>query len=404
MDTETETLAVIVAGTGPAGLLSALAFHDRGHAVALVGPAANRGDRRTTALMVPALAVLERLGVLAQLVDQAAPLRAMRIVDGTRRLVRSPVVTFHAGEIGEPHFGLNIPNAALAAALDEAVAARPAIRRFVTTVRDWSPGKDSIRAILDDCTQLEALLAVAADGRHSPARQAVGIGTISRPYSQSAIALTFAHGRPHGFVSTEFHTESGPFTQVPLPGDRSSLVWVMATDRAEATATLDAGSLSREVEARMDSMLGKVVVDPGCQVYPLAASLPERFARGRVALVGEAAHLFPPIGAQGLNLGIRDIEQLVAIASDHRDDPGSELVMTAYDRTRRPDILARTGAVSLLNRSLLSGFLPVQMSRSAGLALLEAFGPLRGLFMREGLSPGSGFRSILSSAREQVRR
>jgi len=178
----------------------------------------------------------------------------------------------------------------------------------------------------------------------------------------------------------------------------------MEPARAEQTAALDGAALSAAVEARMDSMLGRVRVEPGCQVYPLATSLPQRFAVRRVALVGEAAHLFPPIGAQGLNLGIRDVRQLVEAASRHREDPGADVVMDAYDRARRPDILARTGAVSLLNRSLLSDFLPMQLARSAGLAMLGAFAPLRGFFMREGLSPGSGFRALASSTREQVRR
>src|SRR5690606_26781055 len=116
-------------------------------------------------------------------------------------------------------------------------------------------------------------------------------------------------------------TPSGPFTQVPLPGNRSSLVWVAEPAVAARLAALHVGPLSREVEARMDSMLGKVEVEPGVQVHALSASLPVRFGRNRVALVGEAAHVFPPIGAQGLNLGIRDVAQLVEIVRKHPEDP-----------------------------------------------------------------------------------
>ncbi len=154
----------------------------------------------------------------------------------------------------------------------------------------------------------------------------------------------------------------------------------------------------------MQSMLGRVTVDSRVQVYPLAVSLPRAFAQNRVALVGEAAHMFPPIGAQGLNLGIRDVQQLVEIASLNRIDPGGRTTLAAYDAKRRPDILARTGAVSLLNRSLLSDMLPAQLARSAGLGLLDAFAPVRAFFMREGLRPGSGFSSLFSGIREQVRR
>ena len=216
--------------------------------------------------------------------------------------------------------------------------------------------------------------------------------------------LNFGHSREHGFISTEFHTETGPFTQVPLPGNRSSLVWVVKPETAEELAALDDAALSVRVEQKMQSMLGRVSVEPGRQVYPLSALMPARFAQDRIALVGEAAHVFPPIGAQGLNLGIRDVEDIVRTASEYRDDPGSPAALAAYDRRRRPDVLARSTAVNLLNVSLLSDMLPAQMARSAGLGVLGALAPLRAFFMREGMQPGSGFARAVSSLREQVRR
>jgi 2-octaprenyl-6-methoxyphenol hydroxylase len=395
---------IMVAGTGPAGLLAALALARDGFSVSLAGPPANSADARTTALMAPALAVLDRVGVLSAIEPRAAALRVMRIVDGTRRLVRSPVVTFHAGEISEPCFGLNVPNQALNGALETAVKETSGIDWRETLVEGWEIAADQVTARLADGTALAAKLAVAADGRNSPARAAAGIRTSTRAYPQAALVTAFSHSRAHGFVSTEFHTETGPFTQVPLPGSRSSLVWVVKPQEAERLATLAAEALSREIEARMQSMLGRVTVDSPRQIHPLSVSLPAVFARNRVALVGEAAHMFPPIGAQGLNLGVRDVQQLVDVASKNRTDPGAPAALAAYDAKRRPDILARTGAVSLLNRSLLSDMLPAQIARSAGLGLLGAFAPLRTLFMREGLRPGSGLSSLFSTAREQVRR
>lgn len=232
----------------------------------------------------------------------------MRIVDGTARLVRSPTVTFRAAEIGEALFGVNIPNNRLLAILSDAIERTPAIRRVVTTVRSWSLGDEAAVAELDDGGRIGAGLVVAADGRRSPAREAAGIATTTRATGQSALVLNFAHQRDHGGVSTEFHTEAGPFTQVPLPGLRSSLVWVARPATLDAMTALDDARLSRTVEDRMQSMLGRVEVEPGRQVYPLSMAMPRGFAARRVVLVGEAAHVFPPIGAQGLNLGIRDIE------------------------------------------------------------------------------------------------
>ena len=395
---------ILVAGTGPVGLIAALGLTEAGFSVVLAGPEPAGTDGRTTALMNPALAMLAKLGVLDRLEDQAAPLQVMRIVDATRRLVRSPVVTFRASEIDEERFGLNMPNTVLVATLVEAVAAHPAIHWEKSLVSHWAFEADGVRAILANGEEHSAALAVAADGRLSPAREAAGISVSSRAYPQAALVLNFGHTRGHGFTSTEFHTETGPFTQVPLPGDRSSLVWVVKPETAAELLQLDDETLSRRIETRMQSMLGRVTVELGRQVYPLSAAAANRFARNRVALVGEAAHLFPPIGAQGLNLGIRDIRDLIEIVSKNPDDPGADAVLAAYDRKRRPDILARSGAVNLLNASLLSDMLPAQMARSAGLAMLGGIAPLRTLFMREGLRPGSGLSALFGSLREQVRR
>ncbi|MDX8442064.1 UbiH/UbiF family hydroxylase [Mesorhizobium australafricanum] len=394
---------ILVAGSGPAGLIAALGFAEAGFDVTLVGPEANSADGRTTALMNPALKVLDRLGVLGELTPQAAALKVMRIVDATRRLIRSPTVTFRASEIGEEQFGLNLPNKVLIPILAKAVSAHGNIQWLKSIVESWRLDADQAHARLADGSEISASLAVAADGRLSPAREAAGIRASARPYPQSALVLNFGHRSEHGFVSTEFHTETGPFTQVPLPGRRSSLVWVVKPETARELVALDDATLSGRVEEQMQSMLGRVSVEPGRQVYPLSAASPGRFAQNRVALVGEAAHVFPPIGAQGLNLGIRDIDDLIGIASENRDDPGSRRSLAAYDTRRRPDIWARSGAVNLLNMSLLSDMLPAQLARSAGLNALGSFAPLRAFFMREGLRPGSGFRAIAGGLRKQAR-
>lgn len=395
---------IIVAGTGPAGLIAALALAEQDRDVRLVGPPVGAQDQRTTALMVPALEFLDRLGVLEAIRPAAAPLAAMRIVDATNRLIRSPVVTFRASEIGEPWFGMNILNRDLNAALESAVRSTQRISWAQNLVRDWRIGSDSVVAVLDDGSIVDGSLVVAADGRLSPAREAARIKVSQSRLPQSAVVVAFAHTRPHGSISTEFHTETGPFTQVPLKGSRSSLVWVVQPEQAAELEKLDDAALSRRIEEQMQSMLGRVTVEGKRQVYPLSTSTPHRFAKNRVVLVGEAAHIFPPIGAQGLNLGVRDVADLAEILSKTEGDPGSDAVIAAFDAKRRPDILARSTAVNLLNRSLLSDLLPAQVARGAGLGLLGGVSPLRAFFMREGLRPGSGFRAAVEDLREQVRR
>ncbi len=390
---------ILVVGTGPVGMVTALAFGNAGFRCALVGPKAATADGRTTAIMAPAVDYLESLMPSPVLAEHGSPLKTMRIVDATSRLVRSPTVTFHAAEIGLEAFGSNIANATLNAALEEAAGAHANITRYEALVDRWSLSDGHATASLGHGAELSALLAVAADGRNSPARQAAGIDVEPRPTGQTAVVLTFSHARAHDFVSTELHTEAGPMTQVPLAGNRSSLVWVVANEQAPSLLALDRHELALRIERRMQSMLGRVAVETEPQAYPLSTAKPRRYADRRIALVGEAAHVFPPIGAQGLNLGIRDVESLVAVASRHRADPGSQNALAAYDRQRRPDVALRAGAVDLLNRSLLSDLLPAQLARSTVFEALRVIPPLRALFMQEGMHPGRGLRAVLSNPR-----
>jgi 2-octaprenyl-6-methoxyphenol hydroxylase len=293
-------------------------------------------------------------------------------------------VIFHADEIGLEAFGHNLPNRALVAAL-EAVAAARNLARLTDRVTGIEPAGDRILLSLADGGPLSARLVVAADGRNSVIRQASGIGTSEWRYEQSALVLNFRHARPHDDISTEFHTEQGPFTLVPLPGERSSLVWVARPEETAERMAMDDAALALAVERRSASILGKVAIDGKRQAFPLSGMMPKRFAAERVALAGEAAHVFPPIGAQGLNLGYRDVAALGDVLG-RGGDPGDARRLAAYERARRGDVFLRTTAVDALNRTLLNGFLPVQAARGLGLFLLDRVPALRRAVMRQGVA------------------
>ncbi len=386
---------IVISGSGPAGMMAALALGAKGYRTVLLGPDTDKGDRRTTALMMPAIRFLEGIDVWQEIEPEAAALASMRIIDATTRLVRSPTVTFRAAEIDEQAFGYNIPNAILNEKLADAVARNANIKRITAAAIEYRPNGDHVTVTIAGGDTLHARLLIAADGRNSSAREAAGIRARRWKYPQTAVVLSFAHTLSHHNVSTEFHTEEGPFTQVPLKGSRSSLVWVVNPERSETLLALDDKALAARIETMMQSMLGEVSIEVRPQAWPLSGLVPSAFAANRTILVGEAAHVFPPIGAQGLNLGTRDVETLVKAIEKDPIDPGSDRVMSAYDRGRRPDILARTGSVDALNRSLLSSMLPAQIARGIGLEMLRSFAPLRAFFMREGLRPGSGFTHFL---------
>jgi 2-octaprenyl-6-methoxyphenol hydroxylase len=395
---------IAVIGAGPAGQIAAIAMARGGRKVVLVGPAPDGSDRRTTALMDQSLAMMERLGLWQELRSRIAPLQVMQIIDGTNRLLRAPTVAFRSAEIGLEAFGYNIPNSALLETLSKAVAAEPLITRNTSAADTIHIGTDGVTIGLSSGELVEAAFVIGADGRRSNTRESAGVGVKTWSYPQTAVVMNFAHTLPHQNISTEFHTESGPFTQVPLPGQRSSLVWVVAPPEAERLTSLSAEQLSVEVETRMQSMLGKVSVDDGVQAWPLSGMTAKRYGKGRAAFVGEAGHAFPPIGAQGLNLSLRDIAALEDILIDRGSAPIATDSGDRFDRKRRLDIASRTASVDLLNRSLLSDLLPVQMLRAAGLQVLASLGPLRNLVMQEGVAPGRGLKNLPSLLRKKVGR
>ncbi|TAX71919.1 UbiH/UbiF family hydroxylase [Rhizobium leguminosarum] len=399
-----KTFEVAVIGGGLAGMVAAIALARGGRSVALVAPVAPKEDRRTTALMDQSIRFLDRLALWEKLRPAAAPLTSMRIVDGTNRLLRAPTTTFRAAEVGLDAFGYNFPNKALTGILEEAAAGEGNINRFTDMAESIDISAEAVSIRLTGGETLSADFAVGADGRSSKLRETSGITVRNWSYPQSAMVLNFAHSLPHQNISTEFHTKHGPFTQVPLPGSRSSLVWVQDPAEAASRAELPLAELGALVEARMQSMLGKVDVEEGVQVWPLSGMMAHRFGKGRIALIGEAAHVFPPIGAQGLNLSLRDIMALAEILCDRAELPVPADAGESFDRRRRADIMTRTASVDILNRSLLSDFLPVQMLRAAGLHILSAIPPLRNIVMREGIEPGRGFRDIPDALRDKLKR
>lgn len=384
---------VVVVGGGPAGLIAALALAQRGLRTMLLAPAAQHEDRRTTALLGSSVDILSAIGIWQPIVDQAAPLRRLRLVDGTRRLVRTPEVLFDSREIGLEAFGYNIANENLLAILRAAAARQPNLDVVAEPAEAIALDDETASVAVTGGRKFSAKLIVAADGRHSLCRAAANIKMAKRSLPQFAVALNFSHSRPHRDISTEFHTESGPFTLVPLPGSRSSLVWVCTAKEAERIRAATDTDLSDEIERKSHHIVGAVRIDGPRGVFPLGVEVADRFGASRVALVGEAGHVIPPIGAQGLNLGVRDADAIARLAGEAIEaggDPGAPDVLAAYDFERRADVRSRAVAVEMLGRSLLSGFLPVHIARGLGLELAARVPFLRRNLMQSGLGRAAG--------------
>jgi 2-octaprenyl-6-methoxyphenol hydroxylase len=396
---------VAVVGGGPAGLVAAIASARAGARTALIARRVPYADNRTTALLGASVDFLRDLEVWSHCESEAAALKVMRLVDDTGRLIRAPEVRFSCEEIGLDAFGYNIENRTLVRVLEERAAELSGLQRFDDEAEVIAPQENVVAIRLAGGQALSARLAIGADGRHSMCREAAGIAVRRRELNQAALTFNIAHARPHQSVSTEFHTPQGPCVFVPLPGDRCSVVWVAAPKEAERLAALSDDALADAAEKQSHSIFGRVRVEAGRHVFPLAIEQPGQFARHRVALVGEAAHVVPPIGAQGLNMGLRDaadIADVVRKAIASGEDPGAPQTLRRYDWARRPDVASRTFVIDVANRSLLSDFLPMQGLRAMGMHMIGSIGPLRRLAMREGLAPSWRSQARSDSGRDLV--
>jgi 2-octaprenyl-6-methoxyphenol hydroxylase len=396
---------VLVAGAGAAGLSAAIALNRAGFTVACIGHVERRANGRTVALFESSLRFYKALGIWARLRDQAAQLEKISMIDATHARFRAPSVTFAASEIGLSAFGANIENHVLVDGLAAIAGERPDLTLVEGLIADIAFDHDAVDATLADGQRISAKLIVAADGRRSLARTKAGISARSWTYPQVALTVLLAHARPHRNISTEFHTRTGPCTLVPLRGrsgkpHRSSLVWLMSAAEADRRRALEPEALAREVAAQVGHLLGSMELDGPCGFFPMAGmSVPTLYSH-RLALIGEAAHVFPPLAAQGLNLSLRDSAALVETLEDARAgglDIGSTAALKPYGAARRRDISLRTTGVDILNRSLLTEFMPLDLMRGAGLFVFSIIGPLRRALMREGVLPHGALPRLMQA-------
>ena len=392
---QVENCDILVSGGGIAGLITAAAFGSAGYSVICVDPAppvteesAQGSDLRSTAFLHPSIAVLGAAGLWDRLAPHATALQVMRIIDAggkhsQARLTRD----FNAAEISDQPFGWNLPNWLLKREISARLSQLQNVRFLPGTGTAGLLVRDSeALATLSDGSNIRARLVIGADGRHSAVRRALGIGTRTLRYGQKALAFAVTHDRPHENVSTEIHRSGGPFTLVPLP-DRdgkpsSAVVWM---ERGAETARLSAlprEDFATELNIRSAGVLGQLTQVTRLTEWPIISQIADRFTGPRTALIAEAAHVVPPIGAQGLNMSLADLAALIDLSSG---DPGGAKSLAAYERRRRPEAMARLLGIDALNRASMISARPLRDLRAATLGGLYAIAPLRRVMMRAGL-------------------
>lgn len=392
---------IAVVGAGPAGLIAGLSCATSGLRTAVLGPRSSSADGRTSALFGGSIDLLKAVGVWPGLAELSAPISSIRIADASGWLLSAPEVHFQAKEVGIDAFGYNVPNVALTQAFEDASAG--CLSRVVCqSVTSFASEVDHIVVSDSGGNQIRARLLVAADGRASSARQFTGIDVSTWSYPQSAVVATFRHQRPHRGVSTELHRRAGPLTVVPGKAGVSNLVWVDTPEEAARLLGLDDSDFGRALNAELKGHLGALSGFSPRQCFRLTGQTARSLAKSRIVLIGEAAHVIPPIGAQGLNLSFRDAATVAEIAADAKRnglDIGGDATLVRYGEARRTDIATRVFAVDLLNRSLFSNLPGVGLARGLGLFALASSPALRVRIMREGFMPSASAPALMASSR-----
>ncbi|MBB4197967.1 hypothetical protein CCR94_05290 [Rhodoblastus sphagnicola] len=385
---------VLVAGAGSAGLAAAHAFAAQGRTVVVVGKVETHLAGRTVALFEGSLRFFRALGLWPALESRAAPMEGIRLIDDTGSIFPTQPKEFRAREIDLDAFGQNVENNVLVAELAEAARKNPLITLVEGLLDAFELNYSGARARLASGQWIDAKFIVAGEGRNSQARQVAGITVKTWTYPQVALTVLLKHEKPHHNISTEYHKRSGPFTFVPLQGregapHRSSLVWLVTPREAVRLKALAPEELAAEIQEQSHDFLGHITLDGPVGAFPMGALKTSGVTGLRLALIGESAHLFPPIGAQGLNLTLRDVASLVDCLEGVDLDEADKITraLASYERDRARDIGFRVNGIDMLNRSLLIHALPVDFARAFALTFFSAFGLLRRALMREGVTP-----------------
>jgi len=394
----TQDADIFISGGGVAGLTAAATFGAAGFSVIAADPArpvteetAEGADLRTTAFLQPARRLLEAAGIWEHYAPHATPLRVMRIVDagGAEPVARSSR-DFDSADLGEAPFGWNLPNWLLRRELLTRIAALDTV--------DFRPGTGFSAMLaresgglvtLTDGSRLRVRLVIGADGRDSPVRQASGIGARTWRYGQKAITFSVTHPVPHDNVSTEIHRTGGPFTLVPLPDHDgrpcSAVVWMVPGAEAQRLTALDPERFAAEATTRSAGLFGALTLASRRLSWPIISRLADRMSARRTALMAEAAHVVPPIGAQGLNMSLADLGTLLELAQATPDRLGAPVMLDAYHRRRHPEVRLRVEGVNLLNRTSMAEAGMVRDLRALGIRALHDVAPVRRGLMRLGL-------------------
>ena len=385
---------ILIVGGGLNGPALALALAQAGLTVTVIDALPDTArkladfDGRGYALALASKRLLASLGVWGTVAENSQPMLEIKVTDGRAGEGPAPwMLHFDHAEIEEGPMGYMLEDRYLRIALLDAMESESRITQINgETVVNQSVETDHASIELASGKTITGRLLVGCDGRASGTASRAGIRRIGWDYGQTAIVCAVRHERPHGGIAHQFFMPNGPLAILPLPGNRSSIVWSESTVRAESIMAMDEAGFLDALRPAFGSFRGEIALEGKRFSYPLKLTIANAFVGDRLALVGDAAHGMHPIAGQGLNAGLRDVAALAEVLTEARErgeDIASPQVLARYQQWRRFDTATLALATDTFNKLFSNDNPLLRTVRDIGMGAVNAMPGLRRGFIRE---------------------
>lgn len=386
---------VVICGGGLSGLICSLALSNIGISSFCIDKSTNikkkQIDTRSTAYLRPSKEFLDNIGIWKHLSKNANPLKTLSIINSSSGFPYNNIISetkFNAIEIFQDEFGWNINNNQTKKILFELVKKDKMINFEYDEIINIKEFDETLTVYLKNKKHINTKLLIGADGRNSFIRKNYNINADIDSLDQKAITFLIKHEYKHTDISYEIYKTGGPFTTVPLKNDKlntSAVVWVDNKKNIDNLLKLNKKEFNREVNKRSVNKLGDISVISELEIFPVSTQIADKLVDHRMILIGEAAHALPPIGAQGLNLTIKDIKEIYDLCKKNPFGIGDGEMVSKFNIKRLIDIKIRSKSVNFLNKISESNQVLISKTRDFGLNFLAKVQPVKYLLMKFGL-------------------
>jgi 2-octaprenyl-6-methoxyphenol hydroxylase len=390
------TYDAIIVGGGMVGASLAAALHEHtGKRIAVIEAFAFESqaqpsfDDRVIALSYGSRRIFEAMKLWPQLQSQIEPILSIHVSDrghfGASRL--------HHSEENVEALGYVAENRVIGQALMSRVQQCPHIDWLcpaqIESLQQDDAGVDAVVRLHNEHKKLRCKLLIAADGAASRTRELAGLALQRQEYGQSAIIANVQTEFTHNNMAYERFMDTGPLAllpmkNVPMTQNRCSVVWTVRSDDVAAIMALSDEDFVSQLQQRFGFRLGHIQRCGKRSVYPLAYVAAEQLTKGRVAIIGNAAHALHPVSGQGYNLALRDVAAMAELIARH-EDPGHALLLADYHAKRYQDMQRVYRFTDSLVQIFSNRFSPLAHARAAGLIMLDMLPSLRHVLAKQSM-------------------